>query len=121
MDIRLKRAYAPPAPDDGRRVLIDRLWPRGLRKADAHVDVWLKEIAPSTGLRTWFGHDPARLDEFARRYDAELDGNEAAVRHLDEMLDEGRVTLLYAARDPHCNHAQVLAAYMARRRGDEPA
>ncbi|WP_053240099.1 DUF488 domain-containing protein [Pleomorphomonas koreensis] len=116
MDIRLKRVYVPPAPDDGRRVLVDRLWPRGLRKADAAIDVWLKEITPSIELRTWFGHDPVRLDEFARRYEAELDGNEEAVRRLDALLDEGRVTLLYAARDPHCNHAQVLAAYMARRR-----
>lgn len=116
MDIHLKRIYSPPAPDDGRRVLVDRLWPRGLRKADAHVDVWLKEIAPSSELRTWFGHDPARLDEFTRRYEAELNGNETAVRRLDDILDEGRVTLLYAARDPHCNQAEVLAAYMARRR-----
>lgn len=116
-DVRLKRVFDPLSPDDGRRVLVDRLWPRGLRKEDAGVDLWLKEIAPSPALRIWFGHDPARLDEFARRYEAELDDAEEAVRRLDELVDRGRVTLLYAARDPVCNHARILAAYVAGRRG----
>jgi uncharacterized protein YeaO (DUF488 family) len=82
-DIHLKRAYAPPSPNDGARILVDRLWPRGLRKSDATIDRWLKELAPSTDLRKWFGHDPSRWDEFRRRYEAEL-------ARSDGLLDDLR-------------------------------
>jgi len=106
--IQLKRAYAPPAPDDGVRVLVDRLWPRGLSKSAAAVDHWLKELAPSTELRRWFAHDPARWEEFRRRYKAEL---AQAPDRLDELrvLARGRrVTLLFAAKDEAHNDAVVL-------------
>ena len=106
--IQLKRVYAPPAPDDGARVLVDRLWPRGLSKSAAAVDHWLKELAPSTELRRWFAHDPARWEEFRRRYKAEL---AQAPDRLDELrvLARGRrVTLLFAAKDEAHNDAVVL-------------
>lgn len=106
--IRIKRAYAPPEPVDGTRLLVDRLWPRGLRKADAALDGWEKGLAPSPGLRQWFGHDPARWEEFRHRYAAEL-------AHCSERLDAvralartGTVTLVYAARDGAHTHALVL-------------
>jgi len=106
--IQLKRVYAPPVPDDGVRVLVDRLWPRGLSKSAAAVDHWLKELAPSTELRRWFAHDPARWEEFRRRYKAEL---AQAPDRLDELrvLARGRrVTLLFAAKDEAHNDAVVL-------------
>ena len=106
--LRFKRVYEPPAPDDGRRVLVDRLWPRGLTKADAHVDVWLKEVAPSPNLRRWFGHQPERWPQFRERYLAELAANPALER-LRELIAEGPVTLLFAARDTDRNDAVVLA------------
>ena len=109
--IRLKRVYDPPAPEDGKRVLVDRLWPRGLAKDKAAVDLWLKEAAPSAELRRWFGHRPERWDEFRRRYEAELDRNRAALQPLRE--GEGTMTLLYAARDPEHNNAVALARYLA--------
>ncbi|MFD0996489.1 uncharacterized protein YeaO (DUF488 family) [Pseudoclavibacter chungangensis] len=106
--ILLKRAYADPAPADGFRVLVDRLWPRGLSKERADIDLRLPHVAPSPELRTWWGHDPDRFDEFAHRYRAELATNPA----LDELLAVVRehpvVTLVYAAHDPHVNHAVVL-------------
>ncbi len=108
-EVRLKRAYDPPAEDDGLRVLVDRLWPRGLRRTGAAIDRWLKEAAPSPALRRWFGHDPARWTAFRERYQAELaahPGNLAALREL--MQGSGRLTLLYAARDTGYNHAIVL-------------
>ncbi len=117
-DIRIKRVYDPASDDDGARVLVDRLWPRGLRKEEAAWSLWLKDVAPSPELRTWFGHDPARFAEFGRRYLAELAANEAAVEPLDEILRRGRVTLLYAAHDVEHNHALVLAEHLRdRRRG----
>ena len=109
--IRTKRAYDPPTPDDGRRVLVDRLWPRGLKKAEAQIDLWLKEAAPSAELRRWFGHDPARWDEFRRRYAAELDKNRPVLAPLLEADD--RLTLLFAARDPEHNNAVALAVWLA--------
>src|SRR3569833_2636588 len=84
---------------EGIRVLVDRVWPRGITKHDAHIDHWLKDIAPSTKLREWFGHDPARFDEFRRRYVAELEHNEPVVNQLREIAHEHKVTLLYGARD----------------------
>ncbi len=117
-ELRIKRAYDPPAPDDGYRVLVDRLWPRGLSKEKADLDGWLKEIAPTSELRKWFGHDPARFDEFARRYRAELDGNPEAVGEALELVREKpRLTLVYAAHDEHANQAVVLRAYLDERAG----
>lgn len=110
--LHIKRIYDPASAEDGTRILVDRVWPRGLRKADARLDVWLKEVAPSTGLRKWFGHDPARWAEFRQRYAAELDGNPQPVNALRDLLAAGPVTLLYAARDPEHNHAVVLRDYL---------
>jgi len=114
--IAIKRIYEPPARDDGQRVLVDRLWPRGIRKEDAALDAWLKDIAPTSELRKWFGHDPARFDAFSERYRRELDENGAAVEELRELIGKGDVTLLYAAHDEHCNQARVLADYMEKHR-----
>jgi uncharacterized protein YeaO (DUF488 family) len=109
IDIRIKRIYDPPDVADGRRVLVDRLWPRGVRKEAAALTLWLKDIAPSPELRQWFGHDPARWAEFARRYRAELAANPAALARLGELARSGRLTLLYGARDAAHSHALVLA------------
>ena len=118
-DIRIKRAYEPAAPDDGARILVDRLWPRGLSKAHAEITLWLKEVAPTPALRKWFGHEPARWDEFGRRYRAELAANPQPVAKLAQYVRDGPVTLLYAARDEAHNHAVVLADYL-RRHAAEP-
>ena len=107
----IKRIYEPASPRDGIRVLVDRLWPRGIKKADAHVDLWKKEVAPSAGLRIWFSHKPERFAEFRGRYKGELRGNLA----LRELIQLGRgklVTLLYAAHDPAVNHAVVLQSVL---------
>jgi uncharacterized protein YeaO (DUF488 family) len=108
MDLKIKHVYDPPDPGDGLRILVDRLWPRGLSKERAAVDLWLKEIAPSTELRKWFGHDPDRWDEFKRRYVGELQANADAIAVLREKLRGGTVTLLYAARDVDHNEAVVI-------------
>lgn len=113
--IQVKRVHDQPSPNDGARVLVDRLWPRGIRKDDTKLTLWLKDVAPSPGLRTWFGHDPARFDEFSRRYRAELTTNTEAVSQIDALLKQGRVTLLYAARDDAHNQAIVLADYLRNR------
>ena len=110
--VAVKRAYDPPAPEDGQRVLVDRLWPRGLSKEKAAIDLWLKEIAPSTAMRQWFGHDPERWDEFQQRYRAELDINGEVVGQLRDVIRAGRTTLIYGAKDEAHNHAVVLAAYL---------
>ena len=116
--IELRRVYEPAADADGYRILVDRLWPRGLAHDRAELDDWLKDIAPSPGLRTWWHHDPARLTAFADRYRAELDHN-PAVTQLRNLLDEHhRVCLLYAARDPSVNHAQILREYLLSDRAD---
>ncbi len=108
--VRIKRAYEPASDSDGYRVLVDRLWPRGVSKEKAHLDAWMKEIAPSTALRRWFGHDPARWDEFGHRYQIEL--AEPERRHLVDALAErathGPVTLIYGARDTTHNEAVIL-------------
>ncbi len=105
--IRTKRVYDPPDPDDGVRVLVDRLWPRGLTSDDAHVDWWAKELAPTDKLRRWFGHAPPRYREFVERYRAELHGNGSAAR-LRELSEAQTVTLVYAARDERHNNARAL-------------
>ena len=110
--MRIKRAYEEASASDGCRVLVDRLWPRGVSKERAQLDEWLKDIAPSPSLRTWWKHDPERMDEFALRYRAELDGNGEAVAALRALGAEGVTTLVYGAKDPHVNHARVLAEYL---------
>jgi uncharacterized protein YeaO (DUF488 family) len=107
-NVGLKRAYEPPVREDGVRILIDRLWPRGVRKADARIDRWIKEIAPSTALRKWFGHDPARWEEFRQRYRAELREHDAELNALRDQAREGPITLIYSARDEAHNDAVVL-------------
>ncbi len=111
--IRIKRIYDPPAPDDGRRILIDRLWPRGLTKEAARLDDWLKEVAPSDELRHWFGHDPARWEEFRERYRAELSGQGELLDRLRAAGEAGTVTLLFAAADTEHNNAVVLQEMLA--------
>lgn len=103
----IKRAYEPADKADGARVLVDRLWPRGVSKEAAHIDWWAKEIAPSNELREWFGHDPDRFEEFGRRYEVELEGNPALAR-LKDMVAKGQVTLVYGAKDEEHNQARVL-------------
>ena len=107
-NVRLKRAYESPSANDGTRVLVDRLWPRGVAKADAAVDVWLKDLAPSTALRKWFGHDPARWPEFRKRYAEELRQHPELFDQLRELARAGPVTLVYSAHDELPNDAVVL-------------
>ena len=107
-NVRLKRAYEPAAAEDGTRILIDRLWPRGISKADAALDQWMKDIAPSTELRKWFGHDPARWEEFQRRYVEELHGNGELLGQLRSLARNSMVTLVYSAHDEAHNDAIVL-------------
>lgn len=106
--LRLKRAYEPAQPNDGVRILVDRLWPRGLSKAKAALDDWMKEIAPSAELRKWFGHDPARWAEFQHRYRAELRGQSEALNRIRTLGRAGVVTLIYSAHDEQHNNAVVL-------------
>jgi uncharacterized protein YeaO (DUF488 family) len=106
--VRIKRAYDPPARGDGTRILVDRLWPRGVKKADAEIAQWMKEVAPSNELRKWFGHDPQRWEEFARRYRTELAAKREAVAALRELVRKGAVTLIYSAHDTEHNQAVVL-------------
>ncbi len=107
-NVKLKRAYEPADAGDGTRVLIDRLWPRGLTKTAAAVDLWLKDVAPSTELRKWFGHEPARWAEFQDRYAQELGEHPQAFEQLRDMVRAGRITLVYSARDEAHNDAVVL-------------
>jgi uncharacterized protein YeaO (DUF488 family) len=113
MKLAIKRVYEPKSEGDGRRILIDRLWPRGLTRDKADVDLWLKDIAPSPGLRKWFGHDPAKWNEFRRRYLAEIGANAEALAALEKALGDGPSTLLYGAKDEHHNHAVVLRDLLA--------
>lgn len=108
----VKRVYDPPAAGDGKRVLVDRVWPRGMRKQDAAIDLWIKEIAPSTGLRQWFGHREDRWDAFCRRYGDELDRNPEPLRRLRDFIGGEAATLLYAARDRERNNAVALLRYL---------
>ena len=114
--IKLKRAYEPPASDDGTRILIDRLWPRGVKKADAAIDEWMKDIAPSTGLRKWFGHDPARWQEFRRRYQSEIRQHPDQFDRLCTLAQHGRITLVFSAHDEAHNDAVVLKDLLLGRR-----
>ena len=114
MDVRLKRAYDQPDEEDGYRVLIDRLWPRGVSRERARLDEWVKDLAPSAELRRWFGHDPARFAEFRTRYEKELEGQEAKLEELRRRARQGTLTLVYAARDAEHNDAVVLADVLRR-------
>lgn len=107
-DVRLKRAYEKADRADGRRVLVDRLWPRGVSKAEAAIDEWLKDLAPSTELRKWFGHDPARWNEFQRRYAGEIHCHAELLAHLRQLARQGPITLVYSAHDEVHNDAVVL-------------
>jgi uncharacterized protein YeaO (DUF488 family) len=112
--IRLKRVYEAPAEEDGTRILVDRLWPRGLTKEKAKVDLWLKEVAPSTELRKWFAHDPAKWREFQTRYKAELKENAEPLAALKKEAAKGTTTLLYGAKDEQHNEAIVLQQLLKR-------
>lgn len=113
--IKVKRVYASPAPDDGQRFLVDRLWPRGVKKEALQLDGWLKDVAPSDALRKWFGHDPAKWEEFQERYFAELEAKPEAWRPLLEAARQGTVTLLFSARDEAHNNAVALKAFLEAR------
>lgn len=110
MPIKTKRVYEQPSKDDGIRILVDRLWPRGLIKQDAKIDRWVRDIAPSNDLRKWFDHDPAKWAEFKRRYSAELIPHRAAIRELKKLASENTVTLLYSAKNTVHNNAVALLA-----------
>jgi uncharacterized protein YeaO (DUF488 family) len=112
MAIVIKRVYDPPTQDDGYRVLVDRLWPRGLSKAQAKIDLWLKDAAPSAGLRRWFNHDPAKWHEFKRRYFSELKQRAELTSQLKKKAKSNRVTLLYGAKDTVHNNALALKEYL---------
>jgi uncharacterized protein YeaO (DUF488 family) len=121
--IQLKRVYEEPSRKDGLRVLVERLWPRGLTKEKAHVDLWLKEVAPSPELRKWFGHEPSRWKEFQKRYREELRDHKDAVELLKQKSKDQTVTLVYAARDEEHNKAMVLKGFLEKdgSRGDAKA
>lgn len=112
--IKCKRAYDDASPDDGTRVLVDRLWPRGVSTEDAALDDWLKEVAPSDELRKWFDHDPKKWDEFCRRYHRELDENEELVDRIRQEAEDGTLTLVYAAKDREHNNAVALKHYLEK-------
>jgi uncharacterized protein YeaO (DUF488 family) len=114
--IKLKRAYEPPESDDGLRVLVDRLWPRGVSKSSARIDLWLKEIAPSAALRKWFGHDPAKWNKFRVRYFQELQKKRETVEQLVEHVRHGTVTLVYGAKDQEHNDAVALKEFLETER-----
>ncbi len=117
-NVKLKRAYEPPAADDGTRILVDRLWPRGVKKADAAIDDWMKDIAPSTALRKWFGHDPARWQEFRTRYGGEVRQHPGQLKILRALARQGTITLVYSAHDEVHNDAVVLRGLLL---GRQPA
>ena len=108
MNLKIKRVYEPPDQDDGARILVDRLWPRGLTKAKASLHLWLRDIAPSTELRKWFGHDPSKWEEFKQRFLRELTGNREQIRLLKQEMEKGPVTLVYGAKDEEHNEAVVI-------------
>lgn len=109
MPVRCRRIYDPVSPEDGIRILVDRVWPRGVRKADAHVDQWFRDLAPSAELRKWFAHDPEKFEAFRRRYQAELQAHPERLEQLRKLARADTVTLVYAARDTRYNNAVVLA------------
>ncbi|MBZ0300849.1 MAG: DUF488 domain-containing protein [Anaerolineae bacterium] len=112
MTIALKRIYEPIEEQDGYRVLVDRLWPRGIRKNAAAIDLWLKDIAPSTALRQWFNHDPKKWDDFKARYFVELDDNQEYLQPLLDTIREGNISLIYSSRDEMHNQAVALREYL---------
>jgi uncharacterized protein YeaO (DUF488 family) len=114
MKFRIKRAYEPASVADGKRYLVDRLWPRGVKKEMLPLTGWLKDVAPSDSLRRWFGHDPVRWTEFRRRYQTELKSLEPALRRLRDAQKRGRVTLIYGAKDARHNHALVLREFLLK-------
>ena len=114
-NIQLKRAYEKPTPEDGTRILVDRLWPRGLSKNKAGIDLWLKDVAPSTQLRKWFAHDAARWEEFRQRYIAELQDHTDALDEIRRLSRTNRIMLVYAAHDVLHNEAVVLRDFLTRR------
>ncbi|MEN6645239.1 MAG: DUF488 domain-containing protein [Armatimonadia bacterium] len=116
MKLGIKRAYEPAEEKDGFRVLVDRLWPRGVTKEKLQADLWLKELGPSTELRKWFGHDPEKWEEFRRRYRKELAEKQDLLGQVEQHLKEGRVTLVYSAKDEEHNQAVVIQEYLERKR-----
>ncbi|MEO6562680.1 MAG: DUF488 domain-containing protein [Nitrosospira sp.] len=114
-ELKIKRVYEEPETNDGRRILVDRLWPRGLTKEKAKVDLWLKDIAPSTELRKWFGHDPEKWQSFRERYQTELKHHAGQLGLIDSEIKEGTVTLVYGARDQVHNEAVVLKQFLERK------
>ena len=114
MNIKIKRVYEPPDRKDGERILVDRLWPRGLTKEKAGVDLWLKEIAPSTELRKWFDHDPEKWQRFRRRYETEIRHKDDLIKVLRQKAREGTITLIYGARDEKHNEALVLKQFLEK-------
>jgi uncharacterized protein YeaO (DUF488 family) len=115
MAIQLKRAYDKPQKGDGFRVLIDRIWPRGIRKEDLRLDEWLRSLAPSTELRQWFGHDPEKWEEFRRRYFRELDTHPEEIKLLREKMREGPLTIIFGSREERFNNATALKEYLENR------
>lgn len=120
MNVQLKRAYQQPETTDGKRILVERLWPRGLTKEKAHIDVWLKDIAPSTALRKWFGHDPDKWAEFKTRYRAELRSNDETVAQLKDAIGKHKATLVYGSKDEVHNAAIVLLDFLKHPGGRDP-
>ncbi len=106
--IKVKRIYDPPSPDDGKRILIDRLWPRGMKKEEAHIDEWLKEISPSHGLRKWYSHDPAKWPEFKKRYRTEISDQTELLKRIKNEGKKGTVTLLFSTKELELNNAVAL-------------
>ena len=114
MDVRVKRAYEPPAKSDGVRILVDHLWPRGVRKDVAEIEEWMRDLSPSTALRTWFQHDPEKWQEFKKRYFEELKGKPEKVARLAERANGGAVTLVYATKETRYNNAIALKEYLEK-------
>jgi uncharacterized protein YeaO (DUF488 family) len=114
IDVKLKRAYEPPQPGDGYRILVERLWPRGLARDKVRIDEWARELAPSDALRRWYRHDPERFAEFRRRYMGELSSERERLAELRRRARRGRVTLVFAAREPRLSNASVLASVLRR-------
>jgi uncharacterized protein YeaO (DUF488 family) len=115
MKLKIKRVYEKPQKDDGVRVLVDRLWPRGISKEEAKIELWLKNVAPGAELRKWFGHDPEKWNEFKKRYFHELDQEKEAVETLRASAQKGMVTLLFGAKDEKHNNAQALMEYLTKK------
>lgn len=111
MSIAIKRVYEPAAPSDGFRILIDRIWPRGLTKDQTHIDLWLKDLAPSTALRKWFNHDPSKWEEFRTKYLSEIESHPDEIALVRKHIKQGLVTLVYAAKDTEHSNAAVLKEY----------